>query len=136
MTVVETERFFSGTERQRIDESIPAKEDVMRKDPALWIRWKHALLTLSAVVLGLTGLLSPAFGIPAWSRRYDVPCSTCHYPTPPRLNAFGHKFRRAQYRNEEDFNKDPDWKKLGDYVAMRIRGGYQYTSSENAPLKE
>jgi hypothetical protein len=75
---------------------------------------------------------STASAIPAWSRRYDVPCSTCHYPAPPRLNAYGQKFRRAQFRLPEEFNKDADWKNLKNYVAMRIRGRYEYDSNEGA----
>ncbi len=75
---------------------------------------------------------STASAIPAWSRRYDVPCSTCHYPAPPRLNAYGQKFRRAQFRLPEEFNKDADWKNVKNYVAFRIRGRYEYDSNEGA----
>ncbi len=75
---------------------------------------------------------STASAIPAWSRRYDVQCSTCHYPAPPRLNAYGHKFRRAQFRLPDEFNKDADWKNLKNYVAFRIRGRYEYDSNEGA----
>ncbi len=89
------------------------------------------LLVIAAVAAGLLALFpSTASAIPAWSRRYSVPCSTCHYPTPPRLNIYGQKFRRAQYRLPEEFNKAPDWKSLGNYVAMRIRGGYSVDSPE------
>ncbi|HEV8374991.1 MAG TPA: hypothetical protein VGR38_02020, partial [Candidatus Polarisedimenticolia bacterium] len=53
---------------------------------------------------------SRASAISAWSRKYEVPCSTCHFPAPPRLNVYGEKFRRAGYRTPEEFNKDVDWK--------------------------
>ncbi|MGE5760566.1 MAG: hypothetical protein ACM37V_09455, partial [Gemmatimonadota bacterium] len=36
--------------------------------------------------------------IPAWARKYNVNCSHCHYPAPPRLNATGLRFRWAGYR--------------------------------------
>ncbi len=80
----------------------------------------------------LTALFpSPAAAIPAWSRKYDVGCQTCHYPAPPRLNAYGHKFRRAQYRMADEFNKEADVKKVGNYVAMRIRARYEFDDKED-----
>ncbi len=90
---------------------------------------RSSLLLLTAALL-MALFPSTASAIPAWSRKYGVPCSTCHYPAPPRLSAYGHKFRRAQYRLPEEFGKEADWKSLGNYVAMRIRGGYQYDSPE------
>ncbi|HEU4401414.1 MAG TPA: hypothetical protein VFT43_04860, partial [Candidatus Polarisedimenticolia bacterium] len=86
------------------------------------------LFVLAAAVMAL--FPSPASAIPAWSRKYGVACSTCHYPAPPRLNQYGHKFRRAQYRLPEEFNKEADWKSLGNYVAMRVRMRYEYESNE------
>ncbi len=71
-----------------------------------------------------------ASAIPAWARRYGVPCSTCHYPAPPRLNAYGHRFRRAQYRLPEEFNQEPEWSKVQNYVAVRAVGGYTYSSAD------
>ncbi len=89
------------------------------------------LALLFVVAVGLIGLFpSSASAIPAFSRRYDVACSTCHYPAPPRLNAYGHKFRRAQFRLPDEFNKDADWKNLKNYVSFRIRGRYEYDSNE------
>ena len=66
-----------------------------------------ALVFFLLIGAGLALLPSSAFAIPAWSRKYDVPCSMCHYPTPPRLNIVGHEFRRAQFRMPEDFDKTP-----------------------------
>ncbi len=45
--------------------------------------------------IGLTG--SPAEAIPAWSRKYQTSCSTCHAPF-PKLNYFGKAFRNNGYR--------------------------------------
>ncbi len=72
----------------------------------------------------------PAFAIAAWARKYDVSCSVCHYPVVPRLNATGHKFRRAGYRMDDEFNKAADWTKAGNYVAMRARARYEYEDPE------
>jgi hypothetical protein len=35
---------------------------------------------------------------PAYARRYDVECQTCHSPNPPRLNNVGMVFRRSGFR--------------------------------------
>lgn len=89
------------------------------------------LAQLFVVAVALFALFpSFASAIPAWTRRYDVACSTCHYPAPPRLNAYGHKFRRAQFRLPDEFNKDADWKNLKNYASFRIRGRYEYDSNE------
>jgi hypothetical protein len=93
-----------------------------------------ARLCLVVVVAGaMTALFpSPASAIPAWARQYDVPCSTCHYPAPPRLNVYGHKFRRAQFRLPDEFNKEAQWKSLANYISMRVRTRYEYDSNEGA----
>jgi hypothetical protein len=41
---------------------------------------------------------APASAIPAYARRYDLACSTCHAPMPPRLNNVGEVFRRWGFR--------------------------------------
>jgi hypothetical protein len=103
----------------------------MQRRPArLHVAHVALLFVFASVLFAL--FPSTASAIPAWSRRYDVPCSTCHYPAPPRLNAYGHKFRRAQFRLPEEFNKDADWKNVKNYVAFRIRGRYEYDSNEGA----
>ncbi len=96
-------------------------------------RWKcpRSLLLIFTAALAYTLFPSTASAIPAWSRQYDVPCATCHYPAPPRLNSYGHQFRRAQYRLPGEFDKDPDWKKVQNYLAVRVRGRYTYSSAED-----
>jgi hypothetical protein len=69
---------------------------------------------LFALAAALPALFpSSALALPAWSRKYDVPCATCHYPAPPRLNVYGQKFRQAQYRLPDEFDKTADWKTAG-----------------------
>jgi hypothetical protein len=59
--------------------------------------------------------------IPAWSRKYSVDCSACHYPNPPRLNTYGHEFRRAGYRAPDEFNKEVSIDKVGEFISLRMR---------------
>ena len=77
-----------------------------------------------AICVGtLLGLLMPdqALAIPAFARRYQTSCTTCHVII-PKLNAFGIAFRNNGYRippNDLKFVKIPDvplgapgWKRL------------------------
>ena len=62
-----------------------------------------------------------ASAIPAFARRYQTSCTTCHV-LPPKLNAFGVAFKNNGYRipgDDEKFIKQPDvelgapaWKKV------------------------
>ena len=62
-----------------------------------------------------------ASAIPAFARRYQTSCTTCHV-LPPKLNAFGVAFKNNGYQipvEDEKFIKQPDvelgapaWKKV------------------------
>ncbi len=80
--------------------------------------------TLLGVILGFLGplFLAPhASAIPAFARRYETSCTTCHV-VPPKLNSFGVAFKNNGYRipgDDEKFIKQPDvplgaegWKKV------------------------
>ncbi len=83
-----------------------------------------AKLTLVSVVVAFVSLLmlpKRASAIPAFARRYQTSCTTCHV-LPPKLNAFGVAFKNNGYRipgDDEKFIKQPDvelgapgWKKV------------------------
>lgn len=83
-----------------------------------------AKLIMLSVTLGFVGLLllpSTASAIPAFARKYQTSCSTCHIAYPV-LNAFGKAFKANGYRmpgGDEKFIKDqpvsmgaPGWKKV------------------------
>src|SRR5579883_1851678 len=60
-------------------------------------------LAAAAIVLSV----SPAQAIPAFARKYNTSCQTCH-TVYPKLNAFGEAFRRNGYRfpgKDSDFIK-------------------------------
>ncbi|MGH7680952.1 MAG: hypothetical protein ACRENN_03090 [Candidatus Eiseniibacteriota bacterium] len=54
----------------------------------------------SLLLVGLAGPFLPnqAQAVPAYARRYDTKCETCHAPVPPRLNNTGEVFRRWGFR--------------------------------------
>ena len=53
-------------------------------------------LAVMAVTLAL--FPRPADAIPAYARQFNVKCSTCHTPVPPRLNNVGITFKRMGFR--------------------------------------
>lgn len=62
---------------------------------------RHRLLTrflVACAAVGVAGLLAtPAMAIPAFARKYDTSCTTCHTVF-PKLTPFGEAFRRNGYR--------------------------------------
>jgi hypothetical protein len=72
--------------------------------------------------------------IPAWARKYNVNCSHCHYPAPPRLNATGLRFRWAGYRMPEEMGEQADVAKVDNYLALALETAYEYekTSGQDA----
>ncbi len=73
-----------------------------------------------------------AHAIPAWARKYNADCAMCHYPTYPRLNSFGHQFRRAGYRTPVEFGKDQDITKIQNFLAGKVRTQVSYTDNESS----
>jgi hypothetical protein len=70
--------------------------------------WK-AVWTSIALFLFLTANAASAYAVPAFARKYQTSCSTCHIVF-PKLNAFGEAFRLRGYRmpdETEDMVKQP-----------------------------
>jgi hypothetical protein len=88
----------------------------------------------------LLGLLCSGFfrvenahAIPAFARKYGLPCSACHEAW-PKLNSFGQKFKDEGYQlgNERDapiYQNPSYWP-----VAMRITPHWHYESAGRQPL--
>lgn len=55
------------------------------------------ILIVSMGVLGPLLIPSPSYAIPAFARKYDLSCASCH-TKPPRLNAFGEAFHMAGFQ--------------------------------------
>jgi hypothetical protein len=73
-----------------------------------------------------------AQAIPAWAKKYNADCAMCHYPTYPRLNSFGHQFRRAGYRTPVEFGKDQDISKIQNFLSGKVRVQTSYTDNESS----
>src|ERR1035437_4355367 len=77
----------------------------------------------ATVLVALTSVILPtrALAIPAFARKYETSCMTCHV-APPKLNAFGRAFKNRGYRmpkDDEDLVKQkqvalgaPAWKQV------------------------
>src|ERR1035438_5811649 len=64
-----------------------------------------ALVMLSMLLVPAT----PAYGIPAFSRKYQTSCATCHNNF-PELNDFGLAFKKNGFKfpkDDESFVKEP-----------------------------
>ena len=87
------------------------------------------------VLFGAGGMLlfvmpDRAEAIPAWTRKYNADCSLCHYPSVPRLSAIGQRFRRAGYRMPDEFRKAQEITQVGNFLAVRGRGRYEFIGSK------
>src|SRR5881296_1277509 len=86
------------------------------------------IINASVAAIAVLATLSPSdvFGIANWARKYNVDCATCHSPAVPRLNAFGHQFRKMGYRMDTEIKegKPEAYKEIGNFVSVRLRAGY------------
>ncbi len=67
---------------------------------------------------------SPAFAVPAWSRRYGVSCTMCHSLPSLQLTATGLDFLRRGHRLKDD-KVDKDLSNL-----LSVHGEWEYTKQE------
>jgi len=58
-------------------------------------------LVLLVVISGFLGISRPAHSIPAFARKYGLPCSACHQAW-PMLNNFGQNFKDSGYQLGND----------------------------------
>jgi len=86
------------------------------------------------VVTVLTFWSRPAWAIPAFARKYDLPCSVCHVPSFPKLNDFGNIFRDHGYQleTEQDLPTFEGLTKGYWPVSLRTTVGYQLANLTNA----
>jgi hypothetical protein len=94
----------------------------------------HKGATTLALVAALSALWpSTGAAIPAWARRYNMTCSGCHYPTPPRLNAQGIRFKWAGYRMPDEIGEPASVENVSNYAAALMRVAYGYEKTQGVP---
>ncbi len=88
---------------------------------------RQSTLVLTALTLiALAPETSAA--LPAWARKYNMKCASCHYPAVPRLNATGFSFKWAGYRMPNEIGENMEVKKMEEYFSTR--GILQYSLSK------
>lgn len=98
-------------------------------------------LLISLIVLASA---SPASAIPAFARKYDMSCTSCH-TKPPRLNAFGEAFHMAGYQipqtKEGDLRKKRQIGRINSEIemlnifALRATGNFAESFSGGNPVE-
>lgn len=91
------------------------------------------LLASLSFLLSIPLTAEQALAIPAFARKYDVPCSLCHSAF-PKLNDFGMAFRDNGFQMGGD--KDNPVNQPAAYwpIAIRTPVGYLYTATNNQDL--
>jgi hypothetical protein len=96
---------------------------------------RGGLVVCLLVLIGLFSyeisfLVPEAHAIPAFARKYGVPCNTCHVPGFPKLNDFGNQFRDQGYQFGADVDLPTHENITMGYwpLSMRTTVGYQAAS--------
>jgi hypothetical protein len=95
--------------------------------------WFRSLAAALLLAFFLLGSVRSALAIPAFARKYGLPCSACHEGW-PKLNSFGQTFKDNGYQlmNERDapiYQSPTYWP-----VAMRITPHWHYESVGNTTV--
>ena len=85
------------------------------------------------VVLALLGSAAPAFGLPAFARKYNLRCSDCHEAW-PKLNNFGQTFKDNGYQLMT--GRDAPIYQQASYfpIAFRSMATWNRESSDRVPV--
>jgi hypothetical protein len=88
-----------------------------------------------AVLSSIPLTAEQALAIPAFARKYDVPCSLCHSAF-PKLNDFGLAFRDNGFQMGGDKDNPVNQPPAYWPIAIRTPIGYQFTSTNNQSTVE
>lgn len=99
----------------------------------------HKSRLAASLMAGLFGIVfvilssAPAHAIPAFARKYGLPCSACHEAW-PKLNSFGQNFKDNGYQLNND-RDSPIWLNPSYWpIAMRITPHWHYESASHQPV--
>ena len=102
---------------------------------------RRSLVVSLLVLIGLFSyeigfLVSEAHAIPAFGRKYGLPCNVCHVPGFPKLNDFGNQFRDQGYQFDADVDLPTHPNITMGYwpLSMRTTVGYQASSVRTSPV--
>lgn len=83
-------------------------------------------LTISLVTLAILVIPATSQAIPAWSRKFKMPCTSCHFGGSNKLMPAGLKFqRRGDTMASEEVKKELDELNLGNYLSFAGKTRYE-----------
>lgn len=89
--------------------------------------------TVTTVALGLPAL---SLAVPAWARKYELSCGSCHVGGTNKLTLMGLKFQRRGYRMTDDEPmKDSKGVSLGNYLSFASKFRYEAEKDANPSTK-
>lgn len=92
------------------------------------VRWLF-IVALVAIFGYMETFVPKADAIPAFARKYDTSCNTCHVSGFPKLNDFGNRFRDRGYQMETDDDLPTGLNMAYWPVSLRTTAGYQASSA-------
>lgn len=101
-----------------------------RKTAVIRLPAAQATIFVILIIAGVAAASKPAYAIPAFARKYNLPCSACHEAW-PKLNNFGQVFRDNGYQLEN--GKDsPIWQNPSYWPAtIRITPHWHRDSADH-----
>ncbi len=93
-----------------------------------------AFIFAGLLILVIVMSSTPGYAIPAFARKYGLPCSACHEAW-PKLNSFGQNFKDQGYQLNND-RDSPIWLNPSYWpVAMRITPHWHYESASHQTVQ-
>lgn len=88
-------------------------------------RWTTGLALAALAVLP-----SSVMAVPAWARKYEMPCTSCHFGGSNKLTKFGTMFQLRGFRTaDEETMTAPSQLSLANYLSFA--GKFRYIAEEN-----
>src|SRR5437870_13719513 len=92
------------------------------------LRFPRSVWAAILLAFVVVGSLRNAVAIPAFARKYGLPCSACHEAW-PKLNSFGQTFKDNGYQLMND-RDEPIWQNPSySPIAMRVTPHWLYESA-------
>ncbi len=91
--------------------------------------------TVIVTLVSAVAFYGTAFNMPMFSRKLEMPCSSCHMVV-PKLNEMGMKFRAAGFRMPDEIGKpDEQVNNVSTQMSTRMQSRYDAARTDNAGVK-
>lgn len=96
-------------------------------------RFYLGLIGLAVLILTLLLVAEPAHANPIFARQTGLSCNTCHFQHPPKLNAFGRRFKATGYTLTRQEVIAGERLSLPPVLNAALKLAAQYTDERNTP---